>query len=45
MNVLTKEPKISDIIKRDIFQLNFLKSDGQYDKTTVVQIAAVFGTL
>ena len=35
---------ISDITKKDFFQLKFSQSDEKADKTTIVHIIVVFGT-
>ena len=43
--IVIDSPKISHMTKRDIFQLNFSRSDEKYDESAVVQILAVFGTL
>ena len=43
--MLTNSRKISHITNRDIFQINFIYSDQKYDKSAVVSISAVFGTL
>ena len=43
--MLPNSPKISDITKRDIFQLYFPHSDEKNDKSAAVQILAGFGTL
>ena len=40
VNVLRNSPKISDMIKREIFQLKLFKSNGKFG----VQISAVFET-
>ena len=45
VNVLTTSSNISDMPRRDIFQLNFLWIDEKYDKSAAVWISAVFGTL
>ena len=38
INALTNSPKISDITKRDFWNLSFLKVMKKYDKSTVLQI-------
>ena len=42
---LTNRPKISDITNRNIFRLHFPHNDKKIDKSAVLQISAVFGTL
>ena len=43
--MLKNSPKIPDINKKDIFQLNSCQSDRKYDKSAAVQISAVLGAL
>ena len=44
VNVLTNSPKISDLTKRELSQLNLSQDHGTIEKSAVVQISAVFGT-
>ena len=45
VNMLTNSLKISDITKMKLFGLIFFQIDHKkYDKNTVLQISAVFGT-
>ena len=44
INVLKISPRISDQTKKDACQLNFLILMENSDKSTAVQISAVFGT-
>ena len=41
----TSSPKIPHISNREIFQLNLRQNDEKYEKSGVVQIQAVFGTV
>ena len=45
VNMLTERFKISYTTKTDSFKLNVSQSDEKNDKTTLVQISAVYSTL
>ena len=45
VNALKNSPKISEIAKKDIFQLNFLRLMEKCDKSAFVKISSLFGTL
>ena len=42
--VLANSPEISDLTKKDIFQLNSYQNGEKNDKSVFLQISAVFGT-
>ena len=44
VNMLPNSPKISDLTKRNVSQLNFSKINGKWDKSAAVEVLAVFGT-
>ena len=42
--VIANSPEISDLTKKDIFQLNSYQNGEKNDKSVFLQISAVFGT-
>ena len=45
VNMLTNSLKVSDTTKTQFFEVIFSQSDRKYEKSTAVQIYAVFQTL
>ena len=43
--MLTNIPKISPNTRGDIFQINFPQNDQKHDKSALMEISEVFGTL
>ena len=45
IDVLTNSPNIQDIVKNDIFLINFPRIGEKYDKSALLQISPMFGIL